>query len=130
MQSRIDDRRPEADYKVGRGKPPLHIRFKKGNPGGRPRHARNLRTLLQEALGKRVAVTTEGGRRRRIARRELGIDRLADKFAAGDPHAIKLLLCLLLEPERRTPPEPAERPPLDDADRIVIENLLARLRAP
>jgi hypothetical protein len=121
---------PEPDYKIGYGKPPLHTRFKKGNPGGRPRRARNLRILLEEALAKRVAVTTEGGRRRRIARGELGIARLADKFAAGDPQAIKLLLCLLLEYERRAPPEPAERPPLGDADRMVIENLLARLRAP
>jgi hypothetical protein len=61
---------PDADYKVGRGKPPLHTRFKKGNPGGRPRGARNLRILLEEALAKRVPVTTEGGRRRWIARRE------------------------------------------------------------
>ncbi len=120
---------PEPDYKVGYGKPPLHTRFKKGNPG-RPRRARNLRILLEEALAKRVAVTTEDGRRRRIARRELGIARLAEKFAAGDPQAVKLLLCLLLEPERRAPPEPAERPPLDDADRMVIANLLARLRPP
>jgi hypothetical protein len=121
---------PESDYKIGYSKPPLHTRFKKGNPGRRPRRARNLGVLLEEALAKRVAVTTEGGRRRRIARRELGIARLADKFAAGDPQAVKLLLSLLLELERRTPPEPAERPPLDDADRLVIENLLARLRAP
>jgi hypothetical protein len=30
----------KRDYKVGRGRPPLHTRFKKGwsgNPGGRPR---------------------------------------------------------------------------------------------
>jgi hypothetical protein len=40
------------------------------------------------------------------------------------------LLCLLLEPERRAPAEPTERPPLDDADRLVIGNLLARLRTP
>jgi hypothetical protein len=36
----------------------------------------------------------------------------------------------VLELERRTPPEPAERPPFDDADRIVIDNLLASLRTP
>jgi hypothetical protein len=120
---------PPADYEVSYGRPPLHSRFKKGNPG-RPRRARNLRTLLEAALAKRVAVTTEDGRRRRIARRELGIGRLADSFAAGDPPAIKLLLCLLLEPERRAPAEPNERPPLDDADRAVIASLLARLHAP
>jgi hypothetical protein len=121
---------PEDDYRVGYGKPPLHTRFKKGNPGGRPRAARNLKTLLAEALEKRITVAGEDGKRRKISKRELGIARLADRFAEGDRHAIKLLLDLALELERRTPPEPAERPPLDDADKIVIENLLARLRAP
>ena len=97
---------PPADYRVGYGKPPLHTRFKKGNrgnPGGRPRRARNLKTLLQEALEERVVVVTEDGRRRKVAKREL---------------------------ERRAPTEPAERPPLDEADQAVVENLLARLRAP
>jgi hypothetical protein len=121
---------PKADYAVGYKKPPLHTRFSKGNPGGRPRAARNLKTLLAEALEKRITVAGEDGKRRKISRRELGIARLADRFAEGDRHAIKLLLDLALELERRPPPEPAERPPLDDADRIVIENLLARLRAP
>jgi len=60
---------------------------------------------------------------------DLGIARLADKFADGDPQATKLLFGLLLELERRSPPEPAERPPIEEADRIVIESLLARLRA-
>jgi hypothetical protein len=119
----------EAEYRVGRGKPPLHTRFKKGNPG-RPRGVRHLKTRLIEALERRVVVTTEDGKSRRVAKSELGIARLADRFADGDPQAMKLLFGLLLELERRPPPEPAERPPLDDADRLVIENLLARLRAP
>ena len=119
----------EAEYRVGRGKPPLHTSFRKGNPG-RPRGARHLSTRLIEALERRVVVTTEGGKSRRVAKSELGIARLADRFAEGDPQAMKLLFGLLLEFERRPPPEPAERPPLDEADRIVIESLLARLRAP
>jgi hypothetical protein len=120
----------KAEYPVGFKKPPLHTRFKKGNPGGRPRAARNLKTVLAEALERRITVAGEDGKRRWISKRELGIARLADRFAEGDRHAIKLLLDLVLEVERRTPPEPAERPPLDDADRIVIENLLASLRTP
>jgi hypothetical protein len=120
----------KTDYTVGCKKPPLHTRFGKGNPGRRPRAARNLKTLLAEALEERIMVAGEDGKRRNISKRELGIARLADRFAEGDRHAIKLLLDLALELDRRTPPEPAERPPFDDADRIVIENLLAWLRAP
>jgi hypothetical protein len=69
---------------VGYGEPPLPTRFKPGQraiPGGRPRGARNWKTLLAEALDRRVLVT-EGGQRRRIAKCELGIIRLADRRAA------------------------------------------------
>jgi hypothetical protein len=117
---------PPEEYRVGYGKPPLESRFKKGNSGG-GRRARNLKTRLCAALEERVVVTTEGGRRRRIAKADLGIAKLADKFAKGNASAAKLLLGLLLELERRAPPEPGERPPSEEADRIVIERLRARL---
>jgi Family of unknown function (DUF5681) len=116
---------PES-YKVGKGRPPLHTRFQKGNPGGRRRGSRNLRTVLHEALEKKTVVT-EGGKSRRISKRDLGIARLVDKFAEGDPLAPKLL-ALMFELERRSPAEPTERPPFEEADKLVIENLLARLR--
>jgi len=34
------EHRPESDYEIGRGKPPMHTRFKpgqSGNPKGRPK---------------------------------------------------------------------------------------------
>jgi hypothetical protein len=84
---------------------------------------------LAEALDRRVLVT-EGGKRRRIAKCEIGITRLADKFAEADPKTAKLLLGVMLELERRAPPEPGEPPAFDAADKAVIANLLARLRTP
>jgi Family of unknown function (DUF5681) len=116
---------PES-CKVGKGRPPLPTRLQKGNPGGRRRGSRNLRTVLHEALEKKIRVT-EGGKSRRVSKRDLGIARLADKFAEGDPLALKLL-ALVLELDRRSPAEPTERPPLEEADQLVVENLLARFR--
>jgi hypothetical protein len=54
----------KRDYEVGRGKPPVHSRFKKGqsgNPSG-PR-PKNLAALLVEALNEKVVVTIDGERR-------------------------------------------------------------------
>ena len=101
MQSRPISADPEADYAVGFKKPPLQTRFRKGNPGRRPRAGRNLKTLLAEALETRITVAGDDGKRRKISKRELGIARLADRFAEGDRHAVKLLLDLALELERR-----------------------------
>ena len=122
---------PKPDYEVGYKKPPVHTRFQKGqsgNPRGRPRGSKNLSTLLIEALDQLVVVT-ENGRRRKIAKRELGIAQLVNKFAMADPHATRILLGLLQEIERRAPPASAERPTFGVADRKVIENLLERLRS-
>jgi Family of unknown function (DUF5681) len=50
----------KRDYEVGRGKPPVHSRFKKGqsgNPRGRP--AKNLAVLLAAALNETVTVTED-----------------------------------------------------------------------
>src|SRR4051794_35897587 len=48
---------PKRDYEVGRGKPPKHSQFRKGqsgNPCGRPRGAKNFDTLLIKALDEKV----------------------------------------------------------------------------
>ena len=120
---------PDCEYKVGRGRPPLHTPFRKGqssNPRG-PR-PKNLRALLVAALDEPVVVTT-GGERRRITKREAVVAQLVDKSAGADLRATKMLLDMLQDIERRagraSPPEP---PRLTAADEEVVENLLARLR--
>ena len=51
----------KRDYEVGRGKPPVHTRFKSGNPcGPRPK---NLPAQVVEALNDKVVVTIDGEHR-------------------------------------------------------------------
>jgi len=64
----------KRDYEVGRGKPPVHSRFKKGqsgNPRGCP--PKNLPALLATALNEKVTVIelsrTANARRSPSARR-------------------------------------------------------------
>ncbi len=86
----------EQQYTVGKGKPPEHTRFQKGqsgNPAGRRRGSKNVATLLEQVLNERVVVT-ENGKRKRITKLEAMLKQLANKAASGDHRAIKLLMPL------------------------------------
>jgi hypothetical protein len=79
----------ERDYEVGYCKPPRDTRFKRGqsgNPRGRPPGAKNLSTLLNEALNELVVVTENGGRKR-ISKRQAAFKQLLNDAAKaiGEP---------------------------------------------
>jgi hypothetical protein len=118
----------KCDYEVGYGKPPRHTQFKRGqsgNPRGRPPGAKNLSTLLNEALNEPVVVT-ENGRRRRITKRLASFTQLANEAAKGNLRAFKLMVEILTHIEDRTEP-PSEESSLSDADQKVIAQWRARL---
>ena len=118
----------KRDYEVGYSKPPRHTRFTKGqsgNPRGRAPGAKNLKTLLIDALNELVVVTENGGRRK-ISKRQAIIKQLVNRSAKGDWRAAKILLDILQDLERRAEPESAEDA-FGAADEKVIELLKARL---
>ena len=118
----------QRDYEVGYGKPPRHTRFRKGqsgNPRGRPRGSKNLKTLLSEALNEPVIVTEEGGRRK-ITKREAIITQLVNRSASADFRAIKILLDMVRDIESQTELASAETSAFSEADAKVIEQLKAR----
>jgi hypothetical protein len=111
----------EGDYEVGYRKPPLHSRFERGqsgNPRGRPSGAKNLATLLTEALNETVVIAEDGGRRK-ISKRQAIIKQLVNRSAKGDWRAIKLLLDILQDIESRTEP-PTEESSFSIADEKVL----------
>jgi hypothetical protein len=119
----------EGDYEVGYGKPPHHTRFKSGqsgNPRGRPSGAKNLSTLLNEALNEPVIVVTENGGRKRISKRQASFKQLVNEAAKGNWRALKLLVDILQDLERRTAPQ-TEESSFSLADEKVIAQLKARL---
>src|SRR5438874_1859 len=108
----------ERDYEVGYGKPPRHSRFKRGqsgNPRGRAPGAKNLRTLLSEALNECVIVTENGGRRK-VTKREAIIKQLVNQSATADWRAIKILLDLIREIEGQSEPASPETSAFSEAD--------------
>jgi len=118
----------EGDYEVGYGRPPRHTRFVKGrsgNPRGRPPGAKNFTTLLNEALNEGVLVT-ENGEHRKISKREAIVTQLANRAAAADFRAIKILLDIVRDIERQTEPVSPETAEFSESDEKVIEQLKAR----
>ena len=121
-------REKQRDYEVGYGKPPRHSRFRKGqsgNPRGRPPGAKNLKTLLNDALNEPVIVTENGGRRK-LTKREAIIKQVVNQSTKGDWPAIKVLLGLVREIEDRTDPASHETSSFTAADETVIEQLRAQ----
>ena len=119
----------EGDYAVGYRKPPLHSRFKKGqsgNPRGRPPGSKNLSILLNEALDELVVIAENGGRKK-ISKREASLKQLVNEAAKGNWRALKLLVDILQEIERRTEPQ-TEESSFSVADEKVIAQWKARQR--
>jgi Family of unknown function (DUF5681) len=119
----------KRDYEVGRGKPPVHSRFKKGQSGN-PRGPRpkNLPALLVDALNEKVVVTIDG-ERREITKREAVVTQMVNESARANLRATKMLIDMLKDVEKKAgvtpPPEPA---PFTAADEEVMATFIARLR--
>ena len=86
------------DDKVGYGKPPKKSRFKpgkSGNPRGRPKGTKNLKTDLQEELIERIAVRDSNGSRR-ITKQKALVKSIVAKAIKGDQKAAGIILDLVL----------------------------------
>ena len=119
----------ERDYEAGYGKPPPHTRFVKGQSGnsrGRPRGAKNMKTLLSKALNELVVVTDNGGRRK-VSKREAIITQLVNRSAKADFKAIQILLGMIRDIESDTDPHSSD-PTFTEADQQIIQRLQARFR--
>ena len=89
---------PDNDYKVGYGRPPKHEQFKKGqsgNPKGRKKGARGLKTDLKAELGERLAIT-ENGKTKKLTKQQAMIKQLTAKALGGDMRAVRILTDLVL----------------------------------
>ena len=120
----------KRDYAVGYRKPSHQTRFTKGqsgNPRGRSPGAKNLKTLLSDALNEFVIVTENGGHRR-ISKREAIITQLVNRSAKADLRAVQILLTMLRDIEGHAEAGAADPDLFTEADQQIIQRIRARLR--
>lgn len=87
----MDRRKPrrKSDSLVGYGRPPIATRFPKGrsgNPKGRPKGRKNIGTIFNEILHKKVEVR-EGNHVRILSKIAAAIEVNMNKALKGDPRA-------------------------------------------
>lgn len=116
------------DNEGGYGKPPKHTQFKKGqsgNPKGRPKHSKNLKTDLEEEL-REMIVAREGDRTIKMSKQRAVIKSVVTKTMKGDSRAANTLMNMffrILDPAGEAVVTAA---PMTADEREVYEGFRAR----
>lgn len=87
------------DGRVGYGKPPKKHQFKpgqSGNPRGRPKGARGLKTDMREELDTKVHLT-ENGKRKSVRSQRMMLKTLRHKALSGDMKALDSMIALTVQ---------------------------------
>ncbi len=87
-----------TDYEVGYKKPPKHTRFQpgqSGNPRGRPKGTKNLKTDLMEELGEKIVVR-EGDRSQKVSKQRALLKSVVNRAIQGDARATAIALSTMM----------------------------------
>ena len=98
MDAQIDDKPVEAELlaPVGYKRPPVHSRFKpgqSGNPSGRRKGSRNLKTLFNQVLAEEISLR-EGSDLKKVSKAEALIRGLVVGALKGDARSLATLFRL------------------------------------
>lgn len=114
-----------SGYKVGRGRPPRHSQFKKGqsgNPGGKRKRAPSLKGILSTVMTSEI-VLKEGGRPRSAIIMEAIFLALSKAALHGNTKAASILIELY---ERHRVGEEDVADVLSGEDREIIARAIER----
>lgn len=114
---------------VGYMTPPVDRQFKKGssgNPAGRPKGAKNLRTIVKEAAGKKVTVV-EDGKRTKKSKLDLLVAQIFNKAAKGEARFAQMALDQYRNSENYQVSD-RDSNALGESDKLVIDNIIGRIR--
>ena len=117
-----------SGYDIGYGKPPLHGQFKdgvSGNPSGRKKGLRSLKTDLEAELLETITVT-KNGQLLKLSMQQLMIKALTAKAAKGDTKAIGQLIDLIRDIFGLGVESGTDREQVSADDDEVIQGYIAR----
>ena len=115
----MDSNRP------GYKRPPSATQFKRGrsgNPSGRPKGARSLKTDLASLMEKRIRIR-EDGEQRYVSGQELMLLKLFEKAAKGDTKAIAQIVGMLMKLDAAKTSQ-KELEIVTDNDRLIVADFL------
>lgn len=125
-----DEQPAMGDYEVGYRKPPKHTRFKagqSGNPRGRPKGTKNLKTDLMEELGEKIVIR-EGDQSRRVSKQRAVVKSLVARTLKGDTRAASLLTSMMMRLLDTGEGAPTVAEPLLDDEREILQAFESRVR--
>ncbi len=118
-----------SEYEIGYGRPPKKTRFKpgeSGNPKGRPKGTKNLKTDLIEELRERVNVR-EGEKSLRVSKQRAFVKSLVTRGIRGDGRASTSLLALMARAFDLADAPEVPDGPLSGDEKEVYEALVERI---
>jgi hypothetical protein len=112
------------EHETGYAKPPKHGQFKKGrsgNPKGRAKGAKNLKTALEHELNTKVTLK-EGGKIKTVSKTVALVKSTINKALGGDIRAAQLVTTLIKDLLPLNDIDGAGVPVLSEEDRAVLNN--------
>lgn len=112
------------------GQPPDNTKFRpgtSGNPRGRPKGSKNIRTLLMEAANDEISATIRG-KTQSISKARAAVLQLATKAASGDLRAMARFIDMIDEIEMRAAAAKPPDFPLSEKDIEVIHAVHERMK--
>ena len=129
-EQKTTDPASEGSDEVGYGKPPKRTRFQpgqSGNPRGRPKGTKNLKTDLMEELSEKIVIR-ERDRSQKVSKQRALLKSVVNRAIQGDARAIGIALSTMMRLLDTGEGAPVAEEALLDDELEILKAYTARTR--